>query len=132
MVKQGVFGEILYAEAAYLHDLRDLLFEDRDEGLWRRIPHTNRQGNFYPTHGLGPVAWYLDIHKGDRFDYLVSMSTPERGLSLWREATSRRTRPSGRRSMSRATSTRRSSRRRRGKTILLQHDGHHADAVSTA
>ncbi len=85
MVKQGVFGEILYAEAAYIHDLRALLFEDRDEGLWRRIPHTNRQGNFYPTHGLGPVAWYLDIHKGDRFDYLVSMSTAERGLSLWRE-----------------------------------------------
>ena len=86
MIKQGLFGEILYAEAAYIHDLRALLFEDKDEGLWRRIPHTNRQGNFYPTHGLGPVAWYLDIHKGDRFDYLVSMSTQERGLSLWREA----------------------------------------------
>ncbi|MEO5798137.1 MAG: Gfo/Idh/MocA family oxidoreductase [Gemmatimonadales bacterium] len=85
MVKQGRFGEVLYAEAAYIHDLRALLFEDRDEGLWRRLPHTNRQGNFYPTHGLGPVAWYLDIHKGDRFDYLVSMSTAERGLSLWRE-----------------------------------------------
>lgn len=85
MVKDGVFGEILYAEAAYIHDLRELLFEDRDEGLWRRAPHTNREGNFYPTHGLGPVAWYLDIHKGDRFDYLVSMSTPERGLSNWRE-----------------------------------------------
>ncbi len=69
MVKQGLFGEILYAEAAYIHDLRALLFEDKDEGLWRRLPHTNRQGNFYPTHGLGPVAWYLDIHKGDRFDY---------------------------------------------------------------
>ncbi len=85
MVKEGVFGEILYAEAAYIHDLRELLFEDRDEGLWRRKPHTERDGNFYPTHGLGPVAWYLDIHKGDRFDYLVSMSTPERGLSNWRE-----------------------------------------------
>lgn len=86
MVKAGVFGELLYAEAAYIHDLRALLFEDKDEGLWRRTPHTERRGNFYPTHGLGPVAWYLDIHKGDRFDYLVSMSTPERGLSDWREA----------------------------------------------
>ncbi len=86
MVKQGRFGEILYAEAAYIHDLRSILFEDRDEGLWRREPHTRRDGNFYPTHGLGPVAWYLDIHKGDRFDYLVSMSTPERGLTEWREA----------------------------------------------
>ncbi|MEP6590827.1 MAG: Gfo/Idh/MocA family oxidoreductase [Gemmatimonadota bacterium] len=86
MVKKGLFGEVLYAEAAYIHDLRELLFEDRDEGLWRRLPHTNRQGNFYPTHGLGPVAWYLDIHRGDRFDYLVSMATAERGLTLWREA----------------------------------------------
>jgi predicted dehydrogenase len=84
MVKDGVFGEILYAEAAYIHDLRAILFENRDEGLWRRAPHTARDGNFYPTHGLGPVAWYLDIHKGDRFDYLVSMSTPERGLTEWR------------------------------------------------
>jgi predicted dehydrogenase len=84
MVKAGAFGEILYAEAAYIHDLRSILFENRDEGLWRRTPHTNRDGNFYPTHGLGPVAWYLDIHKGDRFDYLVSMSTPERGLTQWR------------------------------------------------
>jgi predicted dehydrogenase len=86
MVKAGAFGEILYAEAAYIHDLREILFENRDEGLWRRTPHTNRDGNFYPTHGLGPVAWYLDIHKGDRFDYLVSMSTPERGLTEWRAA----------------------------------------------
>jgi predicted dehydrogenase len=84
MVKDGVFGEILYAEAAYIHDLRAILFENRDEGLWRRAPHATRDGNFYPTHGLGPVAWYLDIHKGDRFDYLVSMSTPERGLTEWR------------------------------------------------
>lgn len=84
MVKAGAFGEILYAEAAYIHDLREILFENRDEGLWRRVPHTTRRGNFYPTHGLGPVAWYLDIHKGDRFDYLVSMSTPERGLTEWR------------------------------------------------
>ncbi len=86
MVKAGAFGTIVYAEAAYIHDLREILFEDRDEGLWRRLPHTQRNGNFYPTHGLGPVAWYLDIHKGDRFDYLVSMSTPEYGLSEWRAA----------------------------------------------
>jgi predicted dehydrogenase len=86
MVKAGAFGEILYAEAAYIHDLLSILFENRDEGLWRRTPHTTRDGNFYPTHGLGPVAWYLDIHKGDRFDYLVSMSTPERGLTDWRAA----------------------------------------------
>ena len=82
MVHEGVFGEVLHAEAAYLHDLREILFENRDEGLWRRAWHTRSNSNLYPTHGLGPVSWYLDIHAGDRFDYLVSVSTPERGLSL--------------------------------------------------
>jgi predicted dehydrogenase len=85
MVHAGVFGEVLHAEAAYLHDLREILFENRDEGLWRRAWHTRSNSNLYPTHGLGPVSWYLDVHAGDRFDYLVSVSTPERGLSKWRE-----------------------------------------------
>jgi len=87
MVHAGVFGEPLHGAAAYLHDLRGIVFEDRDEGLWRRAWHTRRNANLYPTHGLGPVARYLDIHQGDKFEYLVSMSTNERGLTLHREAT---------------------------------------------
>ena len=87
MVHDGVFGEIQHGAAAYIHDLRTILFEDRDEGLWRRDFHTRINGNLYPTHGLGPVAWYMDINGGDKFDYLVSMSTEERGLTLHREAT---------------------------------------------
>ena len=87
LVHDGVLGEVLYGSAAYLHDLRHILFEDRDEGLWRRGWHTRMNGNLYPTHGLGPVAWYMDLNAGDRMTYLVSMSTPERGLSLHREAT---------------------------------------------
>ena len=85
MARAGLFGELKHGAAAYNHDLREILFETRDEGLWRRFAHLNRNGNLYPTHGLGPVAWYLDIHRGDRFDYLVSMSTPEFGLTKWRE-----------------------------------------------
>ncbi len=87
LVHDGVLGEVLYGSAAYLHDLREILFEDRDEGLWRRGWHTRMNGNLYPTHGLGPVAWYMDLNAGDRMTYLVSMSTPERGLTLHREAT---------------------------------------------
>jgi hypothetical protein len=86
MVRDGVFGDLLYGEGAYLHDLRRLLFEDRSEGLWRRFPHTKYNGNLYPTHGLGPVANYMGVNRGDRFDYLVSMSSPQRGLDAWREA----------------------------------------------
>lgn len=87
LVHDGVLGEVLHCEAAYLHDLRRILFEDRDEGLWRRAWHTRVNGNLYPTHGLGPVSWYLDVHNGDRFDVLVSMSTAEHGLTLHREST---------------------------------------------
>ncbi len=121
MVKAGAFGEVLYAEAAYIHDLRALLFEDRDEGLWRRKPHTERQGNFYPTHGLGPVAWYLDIHKGDRFDYLVSMSTPERGLSDWRAAHVAKDSPKWQERYVEGDMNTSLIKTVRGKTILLQH-----------
>jgi predicted dehydrogenase len=83
MVRQGLFGEILHAAGGYLHDLRDIKFADRGEGLWRRAWSMKLDGNLYPTHGLGPVANCLDINRGDRFDYLVSMSGPSRGLQAW-------------------------------------------------
>jgi hypothetical protein len=86
MVHEGLFGDLLYGEGAYLHDLREELFSDKGEGLWRRTVHTQRNGNLYPTHGLGPVANYMGIQRGDRFDYLVSMSTPQRGLDEYRKA----------------------------------------------
>jgi hypothetical protein len=84
MVRAGRFGTLKHAGAAYNHDLREILFERKDEGIWRRAHHTRRNGNLYPTHGLGPVALYLDIDRGDRFEYMVSMSTPEMGLTNWR------------------------------------------------
>jgi hypothetical protein len=85
MIHAGEFGELLYGEGAYLHDLREELFSGKGEGLWRRTEHTRHDGNLYPTHGLGPVANYMNIERGDRFGYLVSMSSPERGLDLWRK-----------------------------------------------
>jgi predicted dehydrogenase len=85
MVRQGMFGEVLHAECGYNHDLRGIKFEDRNEGLWRRWHATRRNGNLYPTHGLGPIANVMDIHRGDQFATLVSMSSPSRGLQLWRE-----------------------------------------------
>lgn len=85
MVQGGEFGDLLYGEGAYLHDLRDELFSHAGEGLWRRAEHTRANGNLYPTHGLGPVANYMRIQRGDRFNYLVSMSSPQRGLDLYRK-----------------------------------------------
>lgn len=85
MIQAGKFGELLYGEGAYLHDLRDELFSNAGEGLWRRAEHTKRDGNLYPTHGLGPVANYMGIQRGDRFGHIVSMSTPQRGLDAYRK-----------------------------------------------
>jgi hypothetical protein len=85
MVHDGKFGELLYGEGAYLHDLREEIFSDNGEGLWRRAEHTKRDGNLYPSHGLGPVANYMDMQRGDRFDHIVSMSSPQRGLDQYRK-----------------------------------------------
>jgi predicted dehydrogenase len=83
LVRKGLLGEILHAEAGYCHDLRAVKFENANEGLWRRAHSMKRNGNLYPTHGLGPVAQCLDINRGDRFDYLVSVSSPSRGLQAF-------------------------------------------------
>ncbi len=80
LTRLGMFGDILHAEGGYLHDLRSVKFSDRGEGLWRRAHSRIRNANLYPTHGLGPVANCMDIGRGDRFEYLVSMSGPSRGL----------------------------------------------------
>jgi hypothetical protein len=86
MTHDGMFGDLLYGEGAYLHDLRAGLFSDKSDGLWRRDEHTKRDGNLYPTHGLGPVANYMGIQRGDRFGYMVSMSSRQRSLNEYRQA----------------------------------------------
>jgi predicted dehydrogenase len=83
LVRQGLLGEVMHAEGGYLHDLREVKFSAEGEGLWRRAHAMKRNGNLYPTHGLGPIANCLDINRGDRFEYLVSMSGNSRGLQLF-------------------------------------------------
>jgi len=84
MCRKGVFGELTHGEAAYIHDLRGLKFsESAYQGMWRLIHSQQRNGNVYPTHGLGPVSQYMNINRGDRFDYMVSMSSAQRGLSAY-------------------------------------------------
>ena len=83
MVRRGLLGELLHAECGYLHDLRGVKFSERGEGLWRLAHSVKRNGNLYPTHGLGPVGQCMNINRGDQFDYLVSMSSPSRGLNRY-------------------------------------------------
>ena len=75
MARNGLFGEIVHAEGAYIHDLLDLNFDkDGYADMWRLRMNTKHNGNLYPTHGLGPIAQCLNINRGDKMDYLVSMS----------------------------------------------------------
>ncbi|MDD2436290.1 MAG: Gfo/Idh/MocA family oxidoreductase [Massilibacteroides sp.] len=83
MERQGLFGEVFYGECAYIHDLRmQLDRSDSYHNTWRVKYYTKHTGNPYPTHGLGPIAQLLKINRGDRFDYLTSMSTDQRNLTL--------------------------------------------------
>ncbi|CAN5867368.1 Gfo/Idh/MocA family oxidoreductase [soil metagenome] len=83
MVRQDLFGELLHAECGYLHDLRRLKLTDFYEGRWRVKHSIERNGDLYPTHGVGPVAQWMNINRGNQFDYLVSISSNSRGLNLW-------------------------------------------------
>jgi predicted dehydrogenase len=86
MARQGVFGELTHGEAGYLHEARDYLLQDSSSAAWRRRFVSALNGNLYPTHGLGPVATYMGINTGDKFNHLVSMSSLELGLSRRRDA----------------------------------------------
>ncbi len=104
MAQQGVFGEIIHGEGAYIHDLRRLMFNPRlsdnqsylpgigqtqsnERGLagywnsWRIKYNEEHTGNAYPTHGFGPVCQIMNIHRGDKMNRLVSMSTRQIGLT---------------------------------------------------
>jgi Oxidoreductase family, NAD-binding Rossmann fold len=95
MIRKGMFGEMTYGHCGYQHDLREVKFNDgktysgrgaefganaHGEARWRTQHSVDRNGDIYPTHGLGPVAHWFDINRGNRFTYLTSTATKSRGL----------------------------------------------------
>jgi Oxidoreductase family, NAD-binding Rossmann fold len=95
MVRQNKFGELIHTECGYQHDLRGVKFNDGksaygkgvefgakgfSESKWRTQHSIDRNGDIYPTHGLGPVANMLNINYGNQFLYLTSMASKSRGL----------------------------------------------------
>ena len=95
MVQQGMFGELLHCQGGYQHDLRHVKFNDGinpygggvefgekgfSEAKWRTQHSVDRNGDLYPTHGLGPVSTMLDINRGNRMVHLTSTATQSRGL----------------------------------------------------
>ena len=87
MCRKGLIGQFLHAEAAYIHSLRFQMEEqERGTGSWRTYHYATGKGNLYPTHGLGPVAQYMNLsRKDDNFNTLVSYSTPALGRKLYAE-----------------------------------------------
>ncbi|WP_134091048.1 Gfo/Idh/MocA family protein [Olivibacter sp. XZL3] len=76
MVRQGFFGELIHGEGAYIHDILASFFNKEARfDLWRLKENSKRNGNLYPTHGLGPICQAMDINRGDRMDYMVSMAS---------------------------------------------------------
>lgn len=84
MARNGMFGELVHAEGAYIHDLsKDWLFnKNAYADMWRLKENAKRNGSLYPTHGLGPIAQCLDVNRGDRMDYLVSVSSNDFSLGV--------------------------------------------------
>jgi hypothetical protein len=95
MVRQGLFGELIHLQGGYQHDLREVKFNDGvhpygggvefgekgfSEARWRTEHSVHRNGDLYPTHGIGPIAHYININRGNRFLTLNSFSTKSRGL----------------------------------------------------
>jgi predicted dehydrogenase len=95
MVRQNMFGELVHLQGGYQHDLREVKFNDGksaygngaefgekgfSEAQWRTQHSVYRNGDLYPTHGIGPVAMMANINRGNRFTQLVSYSSKARGL----------------------------------------------------
>ena len=86
MARQGMFGDIIHGEGAYIHNLLEMNFrkpqddkqaDDAYTNMWRLRENAERNGNVYPTHGLGPVCQALNINRGDRMEHLSSVSTAD-------------------------------------------------------
>ncbi|MBN8682232.1 MAG: Gfo/Idh/MocA family oxidoreductase [Chitinophagales bacterium] len=95
MVREGLFGELIHLEGGYQHDLRGVKFNDGvspydsgvefgakgfSEAKWRTKHSVHRNGDLYPTHGVGPVAMMCNINRGNRFLYLTSTASKAKGL----------------------------------------------------
>ncbi len=114
MAQQGLFGEVIHGEGAYIHNLEP--FWEYYQGNWRLAFNQEHSGDVYATHGLGPGCQVLNIHRGDKMDYLVSMSTPSiNGKKIAKEMMNADTFANG-------DMTTTLIQTNKGKTILLEHN----------
>lgn len=124
MARKGVFGEIMHAESAYIHDLRWLKFDKETgyQGMWRLKYSQEHTGNPYPTHGLGPVAQIMGINRSDKMDFLTSMSTNQVGMSLYAKNKFGENSAEALQKYKLGDMNTTLVQTRNGKTIMIQHD----------
>lgn len=122
MARRGLLGELLHAECGYLHDLRRLKLSDFYVGRWRVQHSIRRNGDLYPTHGIGPVAQWLDINRGNQFDYAVSMASKSRGLNAWAAEHIGPNSPEARQTYALGDVVTTLIRTKAGQTIVITHD----------
>lgn len=124
MAQKGLFGEIVHTEGAYIHDLRWLNFDD-STGYWDmwRLKHLEKtDGNTYPTHGFGPIAHIMNIHRGDKMNYIVSMSSDQFGMTKYAKEKFGEDSEYAKRTYKKGDINTSLIKTAKGKTIMLQHD----------
>lgn len=114
MAQRGLFGEVLHAEGAYIHNLEP--YWSAYQGNWRLDFNQANRGDVYATHGLGPACQALNIHRGDKMNYLVSMDTKSvNGLKVAKENMGAETFANGDHTLTLIKTE-------KGRTILLEHN----------
>jgi len=126
LCRKGVLGELVHGEGAYLHDLRASKLNEEIsggyQGQWRLEWSKQHTGNPYPTHGLGPICQYMDINRGDRFEFLTSVSSNQFGLSGAAAAKYGKNSPQAKMAYKLGDMNTTLIRTYRGRTIMVQHN----------
>ena len=137
MVRQNIFGELIHMQAGYQHDLRKVKFNDGkqpygggiefnekgySEAMWRTNHSVYRNGDLYPTHGIGPVAMMTNINRGNRFTEVVSYASKSRGLHEYIINNGGENHPNAKVNFNLGDVITTMLKCNNGETILLQHD----------
>ena len=122
LCKLGMLGELLHGEGGYIHDRRWQIFNDAQWERWRNHWNERHAGNYYSTHGLGPICMDMGVNRGDRLDYLVSVDSHQAGYEAFAKATLAGDNPLRNERFAMADMNVTTIRTAKGRTILLQHD----------
>ncbi|RLD55782.1 MAG: acetylgalactosaminidase [Bacteroidetes bacterium] len=124
MVRQGLLGEIVHAEGAYIHDLRKGVFNETNGywDMWRLRHNETRNANLYPTHGFGPICHILNIHRGDKMEYLVSVASNQFGMTEFAKKKFGEDSDYATRDYARGDMNTTLIKTAKGKSMMIQHD----------